>query len=42
MDTPDSRELQRLIKQLNEVEQRIAKISGEKITVRFDGESDPE
>lgn len=42
MATPDPRELQKLIKQLNEVEQRIGKISGEPITVRFDGETDPE
>ena len=42
MATPDPKELQRLIIQLNEVEQRIAKISGEPITVRFDGETDPE
>ena len=42
MATPDPKELQRLINQLNEVEKRIAKISGEPITIRFDGESDPE
>jgi len=42
MATPDPRELQRLIKQLNEVEKRISDISGNKITIAFDGETDPQ
>ena len=42
MATPDPREIQRLIKQLNEVEKKISDISGNPITVAFDGETDPQ
>ena len=41
MATPDPRELQRLIKQLNEVERKISDISGNPITIAFEGETDP-
>ena len=42
MATPDPKELQRLIKQLNEVEKKISDISGNPITVAFEGETDPQ
>lgn len=42
MATPDPRELQRLIKQLNEVEKKISDISGNPITIAFEGETDPQ
>ena len=42
MATPNPRELQRLINQLNEIEKRISAISGNPVTSAFEGETDPE
>jgi len=42
MATPNPRELQRLINQLNEIEKRISAISGNPVTIAFEGETDPE